>query len=108
MEKQKMIDVLHFCAAQCTHCYDGCHLEKQMDMSRCMMNDQDCADICRLTAQLLEQNSENSDIFLKLCSEMCERCAAECEKYPQMEHCKKCAEACRKCAEMCNEQQLAH
>jgi hypothetical protein len=29
MEKQKMIDVLQFCAAQCTHCYDACHLEKK-------------------------------------------------------------------------------
>lgn len=108
MEKQKMIDVLHFCAAQCTHCYDACHLEKETDMSRCMMYDQDCADICRLTGQLLERNSDNTDIFLKLCQEMCERCAAECEKHPQMEHCKKCAEACHKCAESCNEQQLAH
>ena len=107
MEKQRIIDVLHFCAAQCTHCYDACHLEKKMDMTRCMMNDQDCADISRLAAQLLERNSENTAIFLKLCLEMCERCAAECEKYPEMEHCKKCAEACRKCAEMCKEQQLA-
>jgi hypothetical protein len=29
MEKQKMIDVLQFCAAQCTHCYDACHLERK-------------------------------------------------------------------------------
>jgi len=108
MEKQKIIDVLNFCAAQCTHCYDACHLEKGIDMFRCMMDDQDCADICRLTSQLLERNSDNVDIFLKLCHEMCERCADECEKHPQMEHCKKCAEACRKCAAMCNEQRLVH
>ena len=108
MEKQKMIDVLHFCAAQCTHCYDACHLEKEIDMSRCMMDDQDCADIGRLTGQLLERNSDNTDIFLKLCQEMCERCADECEKHSQMEHCKRCAEACRKCAAMCNEQRMVH
>ncbi|HEY4618917.1 MAG TPA: hypothetical protein VIH09_12050 [Flavobacterium sp.] len=108
MEKKKMIDVLHFCAAQCTHCYDACHLEKEMDMSSCMMNDQDCADLCRLTAQVLERNSDNADIFLKVCMVMCERCATECEKYPKMEACKKCAEACRECAAMCHEQELAH
>jgi hypothetical protein len=108
MEKQKMIDVLHFCAAQCAHCYDACHLENQKSRSHCMVNDQDCADICRLTAQLLERNSENIDIFLKLCQEMSERCAFECEKHPQMEHCKKCAEACRKCSAMCKEEQLTH
>jgi hypothetical protein len=27
-----MIDVLQ-CAAQCTHCYDACHLEKKMDVT---------------------------------------------------------------------------
>jgi hypothetical protein len=109
MEKKKMLDVLHFCAAQCTHCYDACHLEKETDnMASCMMNDQDCADLCRLTAQLLERNSDNVDIFLKLCLVMCERCATECEKFPQIEACKKCAEACRKCATMCHEQELIH
>jgi hypothetical protein len=108
MEKQKMIEVLQFCAAQCTHCYDACQLEKEMDMSSCIMYDQDCADLCRLTAQLLERKSENIDIFLKTSLVMCERCASECEKYPQMEHCKKCAEACRKCAEMCHEHEMAN
>jgi hypothetical protein len=57
-----MIDVLQFCAAQCTHCYDAFRLK--MDMSTIMYN-QDCADLCRLTAQLLERKSENADIFLK-------------------------------------------
>jgi hypothetical protein len=36
-----MIDVLQFCAAQCTHCYDA-HLEKKMDMSTVIMYNQDC------------------------------------------------------------------
>jgi hypothetical protein len=63
---------------------------KKMDMSTVIMYNQDCADLCRLTAQLLERKSENADIFLKTALVMCERCASECEKYPQMEHCKKC------------------
>ncbi|MGZ6520079.1 MAG: four-helix bundle copper-binding protein, partial [Bacteroidia bacterium] len=43
------------------------------------------------------------DLFLKLCGKICERCATECEKHSEHEHCKKCAEVCRKCAEMCLE-----
>jgi hypothetical protein len=70
------------------HCYDACHLEKKMDMSTVIMYNQDCADLCRLTAQLLERKSDNADIFFKTALVMCERCASECEKYPQMEHCK--------------------
>ncbi|WP_396168059.1 four-helix bundle copper-binding protein [Flavobacterium sp.] len=102
MKKQKMIDVLHFCAAQCTHCYDACHLEKNHDMKLCMMNCQDCAEICRITGHLLENDSANVDIFLKLCAKMCERCAEECEKYPQ-DHCIKCAEVCRNSMEIFDE-----
>jgi hypothetical protein len=102
METQKMIDELYYCAAQCTRCYDACKMEKDKEkLEKCIMFDEDCADICRLTGQLFERNSENTDIFLRLCAEMCVKCAEECEKHSDMEHCKKCAEVCRKCAEMC-------
>jgi hypothetical protein len=63
MEKQKMIDVLQFCAAN-AHIV-MMHIEKKMDMSTVIMYNQDCADLCRLTAQLLERKSDNADIFLK-------------------------------------------
>ena len=105
MDTKKIINELYFCAAQCMHCYDGCQMEKEKsELERCMMFDKDCEEICRLTAQLLERNSENAEYFLKLCAEMCERCAAECEKHNH-EHCKKCTEACRKCADTCNSYQ---
>lgn len=102
MENKKMIEELYFTAAQCTRCYDACHIEKdKKDLEKCMKLDEECAEICRLTAVRLEKNSENSDKYLKLCSEICESCATECEKHADLEYCKKCAEVCRKCAEMC-------
>jgi hypothetical protein len=55
-----------------------------MDMSTVIMYNQDCADLCRLTAQLLERKSENADIFFKNSFSDVRRCASECEKYPQM------------------------
>lgn len=104
MENKKMIEELYFCAAQCTRCYDACQMEKDKKLlERCIKLDEECAEICRLTAVRLEKNSENSDKFLKLCAEICESCALECEKHTQLEHCKKCAEVCHKCAEMCNQ-----
>ena len=106
MENQKMIEMLQFCAAQCTHCYDACQLEKEIDMSNCKMNDADCADICRLTAQILERKSDNAAVFLKACEEMCLRCATECEKYSHLEYCKKCGEACRKCVNLIQEYKI--
>jgi hypothetical protein len=100
-----MIDELHYCAAQCSRCLDACRMERNPgELQRCMMMDEDCAALCRLTSQLLERNSENAELFLKLCAEICNRCAEECEKHSQFEHCTRCAEACRKCAEMCHHQ----
>jgi len=102
MEKKEIIDKLYFCAGQCERCHYACHREKDSSsLERCMMLDQDCADICRLTGQLLERDSENVDSFIKLCGEICMKCADECEKHADMEHCKNCAEACRKCSEIC-------
>jgi len=102
MENKQIIDELYLCAAQCTRCYDACLIEKDKSkLERCMMLDQDCAEICRLTGQIMERNSESTDKFLKLCVEVCEACAAECEKHSDMEHCEQCAKACHKCAEVC-------
>jgi len=98
-----MIDELYFCAAQFTHCYDACNIEKnKSELEMCMMLDQDCADICRLTGQLFERNSPSAERFLEWCAKICEDCAAECEKHPY-EHCRQCATACRHCAGMCLE-----
>ncbi|MGZ3866505.1 MAG: four-helix bundle copper-binding protein [Bacteroidia bacterium] len=99
---KEIIDKLYFCAAQCERCHYACHREKEKSsLERCMMFDQDCTELCRLTAQVLERNSENSEIFLKACAEMCTKCAEECEKHSHMDHCKKCAETCRDTAEIC-------
>lgn len=103
MEHKGLIDELYFCAAQCGRCYNACRLEKDQEaFTRCMMLDEDCEEICRLTAQFLERNSESAELLLKVCSEICETCAIECEKHPNVAHCKECADACRKCAEMCH------
>ena len=79
--------------------------EKEKDMlHKCMMMVQDCADTCRLTAEVLERESENADIFLRVCIEICERCAAECDLHEHLDHCKASATASRDCAELCQHQ----
>lgn len=105
MEYENLIDELYYCASQCARCYHGCQKEDMKDMlERCMMLDQDCEELCRLTAQVLERGSENGPAFAALCAEICDACAEECERHADMEHCKSCAEACRKCAQMCRDQ----
>ena len=76
MENKKMIEELNFCAAQCMHCYDGCQREKDKEhLELCMTLDKDCEETCRMTAQALERNSPNAESFLKLCGEICGKCA---------------------------------
>jgi hypothetical protein len=73
-----------------------------MDMSTVIMYNQDCADLCRLTAQLLERKSDNADIFFKTALVMCEsvRLSAKISTNGALQ---KMWEACRKCAEMCHD-----
>lgn len=105
MDNKELISQLYLCAATCDACYKGCLTEKDKDkLQRCMMLDKECYEICRLTASLLEINSENADKFLKLCAEICASCAQECDHH-KYEHCQRCAAVCRKCSEMFHEYQ---
>lgn len=101
MGHDKLIEELYLCSAECMACYNACEQENEKEMfEHCMKLDEECADICELTASLLERNSPNTDKFLKLCIELCNLCAAECEKHPH-DHCRNCAAACRSCAVKC-------
>ena len=102
MDAKEVIEQLYFCEAACNYCHSGCQTEKDRDqLKKCMMMDEDCAGICRLTAISLERGSENAHMFMKLCAQICEMCAEECNRHSHHEHCKECAEACLKCAEAC-------
>jgi hypothetical protein len=37
----------------------------------------------------------------RICADICNACATECEKHKHMEHCAECAKACHECAEQC-------
>jgi|SRR5687768_6225157 len=101
---QKAIDALNNCATECNHCLTACLEEQNVSMLvNCIKLDIDCAAICSFTASLLARNSAHGRHLLRECIEVCNACAAECEKHAHHhEHCKKCAEACRACAEACS------
>jgi hypothetical protein len=103
METKELIEELYACSAECITCYNACQQEENKEeMERCMKLDQECADICELSASLLERNSPNGNKFILLCSEICDLCAEECEQH-KMDHCRRCAEKCRKCAKLCRD-----
>lgn len=102
-KNQIVIDALNKCITECNHCATACLDEEKVQMlTKCIKLDIDCAQICSLTVALLARGSEHGKHLMKECEEVCNACAAECEKHADHhEHCKKCAEACRSCAEEC-------
>lgn len=70
-------------------------LETLSECSRTCTWDTD-ADIREVDATLVE-------CARRVCAELCDACAAECEKHEHHEHCRICAESCRRCAEQCRQ-----
>jgi hypothetical protein len=95
------IEACNDCAAACEHCASACLQEDDVKMmARCIANDRDCADICRLAAALMARGSEEASHICEHCAEVCRHCAAECRKH-EAEHCQRCADACEHCAAEC-------
>lgn len=99
---QHLLTALAECAAACNSCSTACLEEKEVKMmANCIKLDMDCAQICELTAAFFSRGSAHTIHVMKECAEICAKCADECGKHADMEHCKYCAEACRKCAKAC-------
>ena len=98
----ELIQVLTACANACNYCINACLGEKDVNMmAACIRLDIDCAAICSLTASFLARESVHGRHLLRECAELCDLCAAECEKHQHMQHCKDCGEACRTCEKAC-------
>jgi hypothetical protein len=92
-----------FCALMCTSCADACVAE-DMDMAQCVRSCLDCADVCTATSRLaVRRTGQNVEVLratLRLCAEVCDACAAECERHSHG-HCELSARMCRECAADC-------
>jgi hypothetical protein len=99
-QKQACIEACLACHKTClgmamTHCLDegGEHIRPQH--FRLMI---DCAAICATAADLIMHKSQFHRQMCALCAEICETCAADCERLDGMEE---CVTACRSCAAQC-------
>lgn len=100
---ETLLGALSDCVAACTHCLEAClHEEQVAEMVYCIQLDRDCAAICQLAFSFTAAQSEFTADVLKLCAELCARCAAECRLHP-MEHCSACANACLHCEQACRD-----
>lgn len=100
---QGIIDACNKCAVACLHCASSCLQEDDVKMlARCILLDQQCADICQMTARMMARDSDFAESVLQICAEICEACGEECRQHEHMEHCQQCAKACYECAEICH------
>lgn len=101
MTKESLMDTLLACQQACNHCFDACLKEDHVGMmTECIRLDRDCADICGITLDFVQRESDVLPELLEACIKSCEACANECEKHDH-DHCQRCAKACRECAEAC-------
>ena len=92
------------CARECDSCHTHCAdlLGKgKADHLATMKSCVDCASVCRAAGALAARGSSYANMICKTCAEVCDQCAAACEKHPDDEHMKRCAKTCRSCAEQC-------
>ena len=98
---QSCIEACMDCIAACKHCASSCLGEDDVKaMATCIRTDLECAAICGAAVTLMSMDSKFAHEACRLCADICNACAEECEKHT-MDHCKKCAAACRYCAEEC-------
>jgi hypothetical protein len=98
----ELVNVIDDCVKICNNCVTKDLREPDVPkMIRCIQLDIDCSDICTLASRYLSRDSEFSNDILDKCAKICDSCAEECEKHPDMPHCVECAKICRKCAQEC-------
>ena len=91
-----------------------CHFVCEKTLQRCFEKGgayadlvpllRDCAQICAVSADFMNRNSANHKLTCSACSEICRRCAEECDKLsPTDESLKLCSEICSRCSATCGE-----
>lgn len=96
------------CYQECTSCISHClslggaHSE-QKHITLMM----ECAQICNMSATLMQLKAQFSYEHCQLCAKVCDACAESCGSLdPNDSMMQRCADTCRKCAESCRS--MAH
>lgn len=93
------------CGHAAARCVDACLGGEQAgSMAQCIRLCLDCVTITAACADMCGRTSPFAGQIARVCVDVCNACAAECEK-GEGEVMRQCAEACRRCAQTC--QQMA-
>lgn len=91
------------CIVASSHFINDCLNDSDVKiLNRCIKLHQDCIAICLLTIKTMANDSVFTKQIGKLCEEICNAVADECEKYSHIKHAKNGIKACRQCADACS------
>jgi hypothetical protein len=89
------IDACLTSAQVCTACADSDSVEHDLaELGNCIALNQECADVCTITARVLSRPAH--------CARICRLCAEECARHAHHRHCAICEQACRACVDACS------
>ncbi|MGZ3769512.1 MAG: four-helix bundle copper-binding protein [Bdellovibrio sp.] len=111
-----MTEDLEKCINDCLECHRACEQtipyclqeEKLLSSRELIQILSNCADICRTSAHFMMWNSTFHKRTCEICSEVCAKCAQECEHFPNDPILKTCAEICRRCFYSCQKMSVQH
>ncbi len=92
------------CEKKCTACNKHCAGMIRAGMKeheRSYRLSADCRELCASAAKIVARRGPLSVAVCTACAEACEKCGAECGKYPDMTEMKACAVSCDVCAKAC-------
>lgn len=108
-DTRRCIELCNDCAETCSHtlvhCLDQGGRHAATDHIRLLV---DCAQICAAAVAFMARGSEVQPLVCGVCADVCERCAASCERFKDDETMRTCADLCRRCAESCAAMAGAH
>jgi hypothetical protein len=83
------------------YCAESCRGDAQCDeLGECIALLTTCSQLCRLTAELVKQDSPFLPEIARACAEVCQVCGVECHQHPH-DHCQRCGRRCQECVEEC-------
>lgn len=98
---QLCIDECNKCAQACYECFKACLNEPDIGARKnCISILVECAQMCQMSTAHMSMDAQFTKEHCKICSNICDMCAQECEMFKD-DHCQKCAQECSKCAEEC-------
>ncbi len=100
---QNCLDCHSVCLNTLTYCLQQGGMHSELPHIRLML---DCAEICQTSANFMLRGSEMHIRTCAICTEICLKCAEDCDRMSEDEQMKACAQMCRTCAETCRQMSM--